>query len=205
MDSRNALSAHYQILRQIGAGGMGVVYLAKDRSLERLLAIKVILRGMSASKVAVKRFYREMEISARLQHPNIVKVYQVGMAESMPYLVMEYVEGLPLIEYCRQKQPTLDEKLTIIEKIASAVQHAHQQKIIHRDIKPANIMVRENGEPVLMDFGLPKQRKWLIARLLLVVKSSAPLTIWRRNRPKGKGERSIIGLMSILWAEYYIK
>lgn len=145
----------YRFLEEIGIGGMGAVYKAFDVHLNREVAIKVIKKNAMDEKLS-KRFFREIAVSANLHHPNIIKVFKAGIENDTPYMVMEFVEGVPLLEYINKDNVSLSDKLTIIKKIASALELAHKNKILHRDIKSSNIMVRANGEPVLMDFGLAK-------------------------------------------------
>ena len=145
---------HYIIIGKIGAGGMGVVYKANDDKLKRQVAIKFIMSG--GQGMLRRRFEREMEVSAHLNHPNIIKVYGVGIYRQLPYMVMEYIEGRPLLEYIFTQKIDRNAQLVILEKVARALNYAHKQNIIHRDVKPSNIMVRHNGEPILMDFGIAK-------------------------------------------------
>ena len=153
---QNQRIGQYQIVAKLGKGGMGIVYKAFDSRIKRTVAIKLMLDSAFAQPTALKRFWREIQISSRLDHPHIVKVYNVATIADIPYLVLEYIEGKPLLDYfdagCRQ----LPEKLKAIAKIACALDHAHRNKIIHRDIKPSNIMIRSDGQPVLLDFGLAK-------------------------------------------------
>ena len=153
-----ALPKQYEIIDEIGAGGMGRVYKVKDHSLNRIVSIKIILEGIKR-KSMIKRFYREMKICAELEHTGIVKIYHADIANQMPYIVMEYIDGYPLLEYFQKMECSLPEKLAIFEKVCQAADYAHKCHIIHRDIKPSNIMVRKNGEPVLLDFGLAKASK----------------------------------------------
>ena len=150
----NLQVGHYQILEQIGSGGMGAVFKVRDTRLNRLAAIKVIHRS-SLDTGGAKRFQREMNISASLNHPHIIKIYHIGVENQIPYLVMEYIDGLPLNEYAKKK-PSFKLLIAALEKVARAVDYAHQHKVVHRDLKPANILMRQDGEPVLMDFGLAK-------------------------------------------------
>lgn len=149
----------YQILQKLGAGGMGTVYLAMDQHLKRKVAVKVLNTDISQESSAYKRFIREIEVSAQLDHPHIIKIYQVQISGEFPQLIMEFIQGKTLMDYLEEKHVTLQGKLELIKKIALAVEYAHKKKIIHRDIKPSNIMVRDNGEPVLMDFGIAKVTK----------------------------------------------
>lgn len=146
---------NYEIVSKLGEGGMGIVYLAKDLQLKRPVAIKFILRD-APDKVFTKRFLRELEISAQFNHPNIVKVYRSDTFRGLPYLVMEYVEGRPLLQYIQEQRLELSDQLQILAKIAEALDYAHKHEVVHRDVKPSNILVRSDGEPVLMDFGIAK-------------------------------------------------
>jgi hypothetical protein len=146
---------NYQILEKLGVGGMGIVYKAQDIRLKRMVAIKFMQKPDEGAHGKL-RFSREIEISARFTHAHIVRVYGMGTFDKFPYFVMEYIEGMPLHKYVTLNDITLQDKLIILQKVAHALHYAHEQKIVHRDIKSSNIMVRNNGEPVLMDFGLAK-------------------------------------------------
>ena len=145
---------HYLIVGKIGVGGMGVVYKADDRKLKRQVAIKFIMGG--GQGMLHKRFVREMEVSAHLNHPNIITVYGVGNYQQLPYMVMEYIDGYSLLEYIVEQKIDRYRQLAILEKVARALAYAHKKNVIHRDVKPSNIMVRHDGEPILMDFGIAK-------------------------------------------------
>lgn len=146
---------NYEIISALGQGGMGVVCKAKDHAINRIVAIKFILKSIPNS-ISMKRFEQEAQIYAALSHPNIVKLYALGNYNKSPYMVMEYIEGMELQDYVKKKEITLEEKVLILKKIGDALVYTHENKIIHRDIKPFNIMVRENGEPVVMDFGIAR-------------------------------------------------
>lgn len=148
----------YRIVNEIGRGGMGTVFLAErdDGEFSRNVAIKVVSSPFLGSD-SLARFRQERQILAGLDHPNIAKLLDGGVTDDgLPYLVMEYVEGEPLIEYARHHDLTVERKLKMFLKICRAVAHAHQNLIIHRDIKPSNIIVTHDGEPKLLDFGLAK-------------------------------------------------
>ena len=146
----------YRMLKQLGEGGMGTVYLALDEELQRPVALKII-RARSASKPAsLERFKREARMAAQLAHPNICRVYDAGTIDSVPYLTMEYIEGASLAQYLQGGGRVSQKRAAgLIFKLAQALKTAHQKGIIHRDIKPSNIMLRGN-EPVLTDFGLAR-------------------------------------------------
>ena len=151
---------HYRVLRQIGLGGMGVVYLAgQEEPIQREVALKVIKPGMDSNEV-LARFGAERQAMALMNHPNIAKVFDAGTTEDgRPFFVMEYVRGLPITEHCDEKRLTIRERLGLFTQLCDAVHHAHQKGIIHRDVKPSNILVElQGGKPVpkVIDFGVSK-------------------------------------------------
>jgi eukaryotic-like serine/threonine-protein kinase len=148
----------FEIIRKIGEGGMGAVYLARrHEDFERLAAIKLINGTPAAAALMAGRFHQERQILAGLDHPNIARLLDGGVTgRGQPYLVMEYVEGVRLDRYCEARQLSIREKLELFRKICGAVHFAHQHLVIHRDLKPGNILVNESGEPKLLDFGIAK-------------------------------------------------
>ncbi|BBM86004.1 serine/threonine-protein kinase [Candidatus Uabimicrobium amorphum] len=146
----------YQIIRELGQGGMGKVYLCYDNILNRHVAIKVILSQYKER--AKKRFLIEAQAIANLSHPNIIKIYELGFTSSgNPYMVMEYVAGCSLKEFMANNKLSVREKVALIMPIADALAHAHRKGIIHRDVKPSNILIdTDNNHGYLMDFGLAK-------------------------------------------------
>lgn len=146
----------YQLLRRIGEGGMGVVYLARRLESGEILAIKLIKRGMDTDSV-LRRFYNERRILQSLDHPNIAKILDVGATpEGLPYFVLEHVEGQHIGQYCDGNRLSVESRLKLFIKVCAAVQCAHEAKVIHRDIKPENILVTAEEEPKLLDFGIAK-------------------------------------------------
>lgn len=150
----------YRIRNRIGEGGMGIVYLAAQRQpIERLVAIKILRNGYRSRDV-LARFDAERHALTLMTHPNVARILDAGSTDDhRPYIVMEYVAGVPVIEYCRQRNLTVEQRLKLFIQICDAVQHAHQKGIIHRDLKPSNILVGEdnsNPVPKIIDFGIAK-------------------------------------------------
>ncbi len=146
----------YEVVREIGRGGMGVVYKAMQKSTKRAVALKVLLEGPFASEAAQRRFEREIELAAQLRHPNIIPIYDSGRTAGRMYYAMEYVHGRPLVEYTKAQALGMEERLRLFQKICAAVVHAHLRSVVHRDLKPGNILVDADGEPRVHDFGLAK-------------------------------------------------
>ncbi|MFA0740251.1 MAG: hypothetical protein DFNUSKGM_000353 [Candidatus Fervidibacter sacchari] len=147
----------YQLLRVIGKGGMGLVYLARDPILQRLVAIKVLSPHLSSDETVIARFINEARIAASLQHPNIVTVYEAGQDGNFVFMAMEYVEGQDLASLIRQKGKLHpDEAIAILKAVASALDYAHQKGVIHRDVKPSNVLISNDGVVKLMDFGIAR-------------------------------------------------
>lgn len=148
----------YRLLERLGHGGMGVVYLAQnmqDASAKRV-AIKVLDDFLQSDR-KIARFRAEQQILASLHHPGIARLYDGGFTDhGYPYLVMEYVEGLPITEFCQKHDLPIEERLRLLQDVARAVQYAHQKLVVHRDLKPANILVTERGQVKLLDFGIAK-------------------------------------------------
>ncbi|MCB1033937.1 MAG: tetratricopeptide repeat protein, partial [Acidobacteria bacterium] len=148
----------YRVLRLLGRGGMGSVYLAAraDDQFERTVAIKVLRREL-VSEDALARFGVERQVLARLEHPNIARLYESGVTKGgQPYLVMERIEGLPINRYCDRNRLSLRQRVELFLGVCSAVRHAHASLLVHRDLKPSNILVGEDGQPKLLDFGIAK-------------------------------------------------
>lgn len=162
----------YRVVRQLGHGGMGTVFLAsrEDAEFEQRVAIKLVRRG-AAGESLLQRFRQERQILAALEHPNIARLLDGGTTSGgVPYLVMEYVEGTPIDDYCREHALSIEARLRLFLQLCDAVQHAHRSLVIHRDIKPANVLVTADGVPKLLDFGIAKltsvQTEGTVTRLM---------------------------------------
>lgn len=146
----------YIILREIGRGGMGAIYLAEREDFHQRVALKIIKRGMDTDEI-VRRFEREREVLASLNHPNIARLLDGGTTDDgLPFLVMEYVEGSTITEFCGRNSLNIEARLELFRKVCGAVAFAHQNLIVHRDLKPSNILVNNEGEPKLLDFGIAR-------------------------------------------------
>ena len=151
------LSGRYEVLKRVGSGGMADVYMAKDHKLNRNVAVKVLKSEYVEDEKFLKKFETEAQAVARLSHPNIVNIYDVGIEDGINYIVMELAEGITLKEYIRKKgYLSPKETVEISTQIASAISHAHKNHIIHRDIKPQNILVSDTGIIKVTDFGIAK-------------------------------------------------
>ena len=148
----------WRVVRLLGRGGMGAVFLAErdDSEYERQVAVKVIGSGFDAP-IVYQRFLSERQILAGFDHPHIAKLFDAGTArDGRPYLVMEYIDGVPIDQYCFENQLSVKERLDLFKKVCSAVSYAHRNLVVHRDLKPSNILVTSDGEPKLLDFGIAK-------------------------------------------------
>jgi serine/threonine protein kinase len=161
-ESTNAVAGQqfgaYKVIGELGYGGMGAVYLAErtDGKFEQKVALKLLKREMNTLALR-RRFEQERNILASLEHPNIARLLNAGTtADKIPYIAMEYVEGLPVDEYCNKNKLDLNRRLDLFRQVCLAVDFAHRNLVVHRDLKPSNILVTKDGIPKLLDFGISK-------------------------------------------------
>ena len=147
----------YELLAEIGHGGMGVVYQARQKSLDRMVALKLLLFGSHASPESVKRFRAEAVATAALQHPHIVAIHEVGFCEGQHFIAMDYVEGQSLSALIHGTPLPARRAAGYVQTIAEAIHYAHEHGILHRDLKPANVLIDANDQPRVMDFGLARR------------------------------------------------
>ncbi|MBT4867582.1 MAG: protein kinase, partial [Planctomycetaceae bacterium] len=147
---------HFHLIEQVGAGAFGSVWKARDKELDRTVAVKIPRKGQ-LDETETEQFLREARSAAQLKHPGIVAVHEVGREDGQVYIVSDFVEGVPLSSQLTAGHSTVHEAATLCAKIAEALHHAHEQGVIHRDLKPHNIMLDAHGEPHVMDFGLAKR------------------------------------------------
>jgi eukaryotic-like serine/threonine-protein kinase len=144
----------YELLEEIARGGMGIVYRARQKSLGRTVAVKLILGGALAGKEFVQRFRTESAAAAILQHPNIVAIHDVGVHEGRHYFSMDYVQGRSLAQLVGQQPLAPARAARYVELVAAAIHYAHERGILHRDLKPSNVLIDANDQPRITDFGL---------------------------------------------------
>jgi serine/threonine-protein kinase len=155
------LGAQYQVVRLLGRGGMGAVYLARDIALHRVVALKVLAADTRSSEDGRERFRREARMAAQLTHPNIVPVYTFGETESLSYIVMQYVEGESLGDRLRrERRLCADETRRILVELATALDYAHSEGVVHRDLKPENVLLERTGRVMLADFSVAMRPSW---------------------------------------------
>jgi serine/threonine-protein kinase len=152
----NTTMSHYRVVRKLGAGGMGEVYLAEDTELERQVALKVLLADVAADEDRVRRFVQEAKSASALNHPNILTVHEIGRFENSRFIATELIKGETLRQRLQDERLSLRETLDVAMQIASALAAAHAAGIVHRDIKPENVMLRQDGIVKVLDFGLAK-------------------------------------------------
>jgi eukaryotic-like serine/threonine-protein kinase len=151
------LAMRYEILERLGGGGMGTVYKAKDREVNRLVAVKVIREDLAGDSAMLSRFKQELILARKVTHKNVIRIFDLGQASGIRFITMEYIEGQDLRSLVRTKgKPTPEESVNIIQQVCLALEAAHAEGIVHRDLKPQNIMVDEKGKIYVMDFGIAR-------------------------------------------------
>jgi serine/threonine protein kinase len=154
--SGKTIAGKYKILSELGRGGMGVVYKAKDNRLKRTVALKFLPSELTSEREAKERFIQEAQVAAALEHPNICSVYEVDEADDEAFIAMSYIEGQSLKDKLKDGPLDIDEAKDIALQVAEGLKEAHEKGIMHRDIKPANIMLTKKGQAKITDFGLAK-------------------------------------------------
>jgi len=155
--TRNRLFGDFELLEEIARGGMGIVYRARQISLNRTVAVKMLLFGEFSSDEFIRRFRAEAEAAASLHHRNIVTIHEIGRHDGQHYFSMDYIEGESLAELAKAKPLAGRHAATLLKTISEAIHYAHQNGILHRDLKPSNILIDAQGEPQVTDFGLAKR------------------------------------------------
>jgi serine/threonine protein kinase/cytochrome c-type biogenesis protein CcmH/NrfG len=193
----------YELLEQIGRGGQGVVFRARQKSLNRTVALKVINLGQWASKAHLRRFRLEAEAAARLEHPGIVPIHEVGERDGQCYFSMKFIEGGQLDEVVKQTPMSIRQAVELITKVARTVHYAHEHGILHRDIKPGNILLDAKGEPHLTDFGLARlvESESTVTRTLEVLGTPSYMAPEQAvgNNAQVTGATDVYGLGAVLY------
>src|ERR1044072_991977 len=148
--------SHYRILKKLGAGGMGIVYLARDERLDRMTALKVLPAEVAANEELMRRFIQEAKASSAINHPNVAHIYEIGEENGVHFIAMEYIDGQTLEALINNRPLDIGTFLDISVQLADALDEAHSRGITHRDIKPSNIIITPRGQAKVLDFGLAK-------------------------------------------------
>src|SRR5215471_10805170 len=193
----------YELLDEVGRGGQGVVFRARQKSLNRIVALKVIGLGQWATQAHLKRFRLEAEAAARLEHPGIVPIHEVGERDECCYFSMKFVEGGQLDEVIGREPMPARRAAELIAKVARTVHYAHEHSILHRDVKPGNILLDEYGEPHLTDFGLARlqEAESTVTRTLEMLGTPSYMAPEQAAGEKAKISRAtdIYGLGAVLY------
>ena len=186
----------YQILEEIARGGMGIVYRARQKGIERIVALKVLISGEAADETQIQRFFREARATAIVKHPNIIPIYDCGKINNYHYFTMKYVDGGTFQQVIDSDQP-LEKKIAILIKSCQALHQAHENNILHRDIKPSNILLDQFGEPYVTDFGLAK---FIDSNSALTQTGTALGTPYYMSPEQAKGEKRKIDRRSDVYS-----
>ncbi len=194
----------YEIIGELGRGAMGVVYKARQKGLNRLVALKMVIGGEHADSGQLARFHAEAEAAARLQHPSIIQIYEVGELDGLPYFSLEFVDGKSLADKIGNKPLPYREAAETAQLLSFAMSYAHNQGIIHRDLKPANVLISSEGVPKIADFGLAKRLEGDSSQtksgtIMGTPSFMAPEQAWGKNREIGP-PADVYGLGAILYA-----
>ncbi|MEK7485192.1 MAG: protein kinase, partial [Planctomycetota bacterium] len=187
----------YEILGEIARGGMGIVYKARQIDFNRVVALKVLKQGEFSTEEQVARFKREAQSAARLNHPNIIPIHEIGEVDGNHYFTMEYIDGPSLDEWLKDKSLSQKKIIKVLKQIASGLEAAHAQQIIHRDLKPANILIDDQGIPKITDFGLAKM---LDDQNHLTQSNAVVGTPYYMSPEQTRGESKQIGACSDVYA-----
>ncbi|MCA1624103.1 MAG: serine/threonine protein kinase, partial [Acidobacteria bacterium] len=179
---------HYKVIEQIGAGGMGEVFLAEDSRLRRKIALKVLPENIAQDKDRLRRFEQEAFAASALNHPNIITIHEIGETGDGLFIATEFIDGETLREKIKKNDSSVYESVRIAEQIAAALSVAHQAHIIHRDIKPENIMIRSDGYVKILDFGLALTADG--QRIVYTAKATDNRNIWIMNAD-GTGSKAL--------------
>src|SRR5258706_15905233 len=154
--SPGATLSHYRIVSQLGAGGMGEVYLAQDNKLDRKVALKILPADLAANQDRMRRFVQEAKAAAALNHPNIATIHEIGESDGVNFIAMEFIDGVTLREKIHQERSEVRKLLRYLQHAAEVLARAHAAGIVHRDLKPDNIVITRDGHAKILDFGLAK-------------------------------------------------
>jgi tetratricopeptide (TPR) repeat protein/predicted Ser/Thr protein kinase len=152
----SVLADRYEILKMLGEGGMGAVYKARDRELDRLLAVKVVRRDLAGHASIMQRFKQELILARKITHRNVVRIFDLGVSDGFRFITMEFIDGRDLTSLLEERKLTPEESVKILRQVCAALEAAHAEGVIHRDLKPQNIMIESSGRVVVMDFGLAR-------------------------------------------------
>jgi tetratricopeptide (TPR) repeat protein/predicted Ser/Thr protein kinase len=156
LDVGSVVADRYEILKMLGEGGMGAVYKARDRELDRLVAVKVVRRDLAGHASIMQRFKQELILARKITHRNVVRIFDLGVADGLRFITMEFIDGRDLTSLLEERKLKPEETVKILRQVCSALEAAHAEGVVHRDLKPQNIMIESGGRVVVMDFGLAR-------------------------------------------------